>query len=34
MAQYFPAGKVASEKFREINRCITQQEYAEVIRAA
>lgn len=34
MAQYFPAGKVSSEKFPEINRRITQQEYAEAVAAA
>jgi putative pyruvate formate lyase activating enzyme len=34
MAQYYPAYKVSNEKFPEINRRITQQEYAEAITAA
>jgi putative pyruvate formate lyase activating enzyme len=34
MAQYRPAGKVHGEMFAEMNRCITQQEYSEAVRAA
>ena len=34
MAQYYPAGKVSKEKFAEINRGITRQEYTEAIAAA
>jgi putative pyruvate formate lyase activating enzyme len=34
MAQYYPAGKVSAEKFPEINRSITQQEYADAVTAA
>jgi putative pyruvate formate lyase activating enzyme len=34
MAQYSPAYKVSEEKFPEINRRITQQEYAEAVTAA
>ncbi len=34
MAQYRPAGKVSSEKFGEINRRITGDEYAEAVRCA
>ncbi len=34
MAQYRPAGKVSAEKFPEINRGITRQEYAEAVSAA
>jgi putative pyruvate formate lyase activating enzyme len=34
MAQYYPAGKVSQEKFPEINRHITQQEYADALSAA
>jgi putative pyruvate formate lyase activating enzyme len=31
MAQYYPAGRVSNEKFPEINRRITRQEYADAI---
>jgi putative pyruvate formate lyase activating enzyme len=31
MAQYYPAGKVSKEKYPEINRRITRQEYADAI---
>jgi putative pyruvate formate lyase activating enzyme len=31
MAQYFPAGTVSSERFPEINRRITPEEYAEAV---
>lgn len=34
MAQYFPSGKVSNERLSEINRRITQQEYADAIAAA
>jgi putative pyruvate formate lyase activating enzyme len=34
MAQYSPAYKVSDEKFPEINRPITQQEYADAMTAA
>jgi putative pyruvate formate lyase activating enzyme len=34
MAQYYPAGKVSSEKLPEINRRITQDEYTRAIYAA
>lgn len=34
MAQYFPAGKVSTEKFPEINRPITAQEYETAIAVA
>jgi putative pyruvate formate lyase activating enzyme len=34
VAQYSPAYKVSEQKFPEINRRITQQEYAEAIAAA
>src|SRR5574341_1175515 len=34
MAQYYPAGKVSQEKYPEINRRITRQEYADAIAAA
>lgn len=34
MAQYYPAGKVSKEKFPEINRRISPQEYADAILAA
>jgi putative pyruvate formate lyase activating enzyme len=34
MAQYSPAYKVSEEKFQEINRRITKQEYAEAVTAA
>lgn len=34
MAQYYPAGKVSREKYAEINRGITAQEYADAIVAA
>ncbi len=34
MAQYYPAGKVSSEKYSEINRRITEEEYEDAIRAA
>ena len=34
MAQYYPAGKVSAEKFSEINRGITKQEYTNAITAA
>lgn len=34
MAQYYPAGKVSSEKLPEINRRITQNEYVEAVSAA
>ncbi len=34
MAQYYPAGKVSREKYAEINRRITRQEYADAISAA
>jgi putative pyruvate formate lyase activating enzyme len=34
MAQYYPAGKVTAEKFGEINRRITRQEYAGAVAAA
>ena len=31
MAQYYPAGKVSAERFPEIHRGITQQEYADAL---
>ncbi len=34
MAQYYPAGKVSREKYAEINRGITAQEYADAVVAA
>jgi putative pyruvate formate lyase activating enzyme len=34
MGQYYPAGKVSSVKLPEINRRITQQEYADAMTAA
>jgi putative pyruvate formate lyase activating enzyme len=34
MAQYYPAGKVSKEKFPEINRDITRQEYVDALAAA
>ncbi|HLO17484.1 MAG TPA: radical SAM protein [Anaerolineales bacterium] len=34
MSQYFPAGKVSDQKLPEINRSITQREYADAIAAA
>jgi putative pyruvate formate lyase activating enzyme len=34
MAQYHPHGKVSQEKFSEINRPITYQEYTEAVTAA
>jgi putative pyruvate formate lyase activating enzyme len=34
MAQYRPAGKVNSDRFGEINRCITQQEYRDAVQSA
>ena len=34
MAQYSPAGKVSAEKCPELNRRITQQEYADAVTAA
>jgi putative pyruvate formate lyase activating enzyme len=34
MAQYYPAGKVGREKYAEINRHITPQEYEEAVRIA
>ncbi|HXF85542.1 MAG TPA: radical SAM protein [Anaerolineales bacterium] len=34
MAQYYPAGKVSNEKYPEINRRITSQEYADALAAA
>jgi putative pyruvate formate lyase activating enzyme len=34
MAQYYPAGKITKEKFAEINRRITRQEYMDAIVAA
>ncbi|HET9591269.1 MAG TPA: radical SAM protein [Anaerolineales bacterium] len=34
MAQYYPAGKVSTEKYPEINRGITLQEYADALAAA
>lgn len=34
MAQYYPAGRVSGEKFAEINRRITRQEYADALVAA
>jgi putative pyruvate formate lyase activating enzyme len=34
MAQYYPAGKVSNEKYPEINRPITSQEYASALSAA
>ncbi|NUQ85486.1 MAG: radical SAM protein [Anaerolineales bacterium] len=34
MRQYYPAGKVSREKFPEINRGITTQEYADALAAA
>ena len=34
MAQYYPAGRVSAEKFGEINRPITRQEYAQARQAA
>jgi putative pyruvate formate lyase activating enzyme len=34
MAQYYPAGKVSREKYSEINRHITQQEYEAAVRIA
>jgi putative pyruvate formate lyase activating enzyme len=34
MAQYSPAYKVSEEKFPEINRRLTPQQYAEAVTAA
>ncbi|HEY3473771.1 MAG TPA: radical SAM protein [Anaerolineales bacterium] len=34
MAQYYPAGKVSKDKYPEINRGITRQEYGDAIAAA
>ena len=34
MAQYYPAGKVSKEKYPEINRGISKQEYADAITTA
>ena len=34
MAQYYPAGKISAEKFPEIHRGITQQEYADALAIA
>lgn len=34
MAQYYPAGKVSREKYAEINRRITLEEYEEAVRIA
>ena len=34
MSQYYPAGRVSDEKFSEINRHITRQEYADAIAVA
>jgi putative pyruvate formate lyase activating enzyme len=34
MAQYYPAGKVSAEKYPEINRRITNEEYYEAVRVA
>ncbi len=34
MAQYYPAGRVSSERFAEINRRITPQEYQEALAVA
>ncbi len=34
MAQYYPAGRVSAERFPEINRRITCQEYEDALRAA
>ncbi|MFQ5882111.1 MAG: radical SAM protein [Candidatus Methylomirabilales bacterium] len=34
MAQYYPAGQVSAEKYSEINRRITPEEYQEAIRIA
>lgn len=34
MAQYHPAGKVSAERFPEINRGITREEYADAVAAA
>jgi uncharacterized Fe-S radical SAM superfamily protein PflX len=34
MAQYSPAHNVSEEKFPEINRRVTQQEYTEAVTAA
>ncbi len=34
MAQYYPAGKVSAEKYPELNRCITQQEYISAFTSA
>lgn len=34
MAQYYPAGKVSREKYAEVNRGVTQQEYANAVAAA
>ena len=34
MAQYYPAGRVTDEKFAEINRHITGEEYAHAVTVA
>jgi putative pyruvate formate lyase activating enzyme len=34
MAQYYPAGKVSNDKYPEINRGITRQEYKDAVAAA
>jgi putative pyruvate formate lyase activating enzyme len=33
MAQYRPAGQVSSQQFRELNRCLTEQEYRDALDA-
>jgi uncharacterized Fe-S radical SAM superfamily protein PflX len=34
MAQYYPAGKVSRDKYEEINRRLTGQEYRQAVTAA
>jgi putative pyruvate formate lyase activating enzyme len=34
MAQYYPSGKVSSDRYWEINRCLTADEYKEAVQSA